>query len=344
MEAKILLIEEDAILRKNTAEILGLANYEVITAENGKLGIEKAIKSKPDLVLSDIPMNDLDGYGVLQILRKNRELKNTPFIFMSAKTKHSDVRKGMDLGASDYITIPIDKSELLSAIEARLKFGEISNNLNNEDNTAKDHNEIDIESLDQLFAYKEKYDYGKGSTIYCEGNSSNHIFYLIKGEIKTFKNNEYGKELITRIYKRKSIFGLTTLLKNKPYNENASALIDTSLIKITKKEFLDAVKENPRLSINVIDLLVDKLEKLKTHLIHLAYDSVRKKTAEILYELYIDGGSEIIKISRKNLANLVGIAKESLIRTLTELKEEKIIKTKRKSIKIIDPKKLKLIK
>ena len=343
MEAKILLIEEDAILRKNTAEILGLANYQVITAENGKLGIEKAMKSKPDLVLSDIPMSDLDGYGVLQIIRKNKELKNTPFIFMSAKTKHSEVRKGMDLGASDYITIPIDKSELLSAIEARLKFGEISNTSNNKD-SIQENDEVEIESLDKLFAQKEKFNYNKGSTIYCEGNSSNHIFYLIKGEIKTFKNNEYGKELITRIYKSKSLFGITSLNKNTPYSENASALEDTTLIKITKKEFLEKVKENPQLSIKIMDLLVDKLEKLKTHLIHLAYDSVRKKTAEILYELYIDRGSEIIKISRKNLANLVGIAKESLIRTLTELKEEKIIKTKRKSIKIIDPKRLKLIK
>ena len=216
MEAKILLIEEDAILRKNTAEILGLANYQVITAENGKLGIEKAIKSKPDLVLSDIPMSDLDGYGVLQIIRKNKELKNTPFIFMSAKTKHSEVRKGMDLGASDYITIPIDKSELLSAIEARLKIVEISNTSNNEDSIQKS-DEVEIESLDKLFAQKEKYNYNKGSTIYCQGNSSNHIFYLIKGEIKTFKNNEYGKELITRIYKGKSLFGITSLIKNKPY-------------------------------------------------------------------------------------------------------------------------------
>ena len=344
MGAKILLIEEDANLRKNTAEILGLANYHVITAENGRLGIEEAIRSKPDLVLSDIPMSDLDGYGILQIIRKNRELKNTPFIFMSEKAKHSEVRKGMDLGASDYITIPFDKSELLSAIEARLKFAEITNAINHKNSTVKDHNEIEIESLDKLFMDKEEFNYKKGSTIYCEGNSSNHIFYLISGEIKTFRNNEYGKELITRIYKGKSLFGITSLLTNKPYNENASALEDTTLIKITKKEFLKKMKESPRLSIKIIDLLVDKLEKLKTHLIHLAYDSVRKKTAEILYELYIERGSEVIKISRKNLANLVGIAKESLIRTLTELKEEKIIKTKRKSIKIIDPIKLKLIK
>jgi len=344
MEAKILLIEEDAILRKNTAEILGLANYDVITAENGKLGIERAIKLKPDLVVSDIPMSGMDGYGVLQIMRKNRDLRNTPFIFMSAKTEHSEIRKGMDLGASDYITIPFDKSELLSAVEARLKLGEISNNLIDNNSALKDKVNVELESLDKLFVHKEKFDYKKGSTIYCEGNSSNHIFYLISGEIKTYKNNEYGKELITRIYKSKSLFGITSLIKNKPYGENASAIEDTTLMKITKKEFLKKLKENPRLSINIIDLLVDKLEKLKTHLIYLAYDSVRKKTAEILYELYMEKGSEIIKISRKNLANLIGIAKESLIRTLTELKEEKIIKTKRKSIKIIDPKKLKLIK
>ena len=344
MEAKILLIEEDAILRKNTAEILGLANYDVITAENGKLGVEKAIKLKPDLVVSDIPMSGLDGYGVLQVLRKNRELQHTPFIFMSTKTKHNEVRKGMDLGASDYITIPFDKSELLSAIEARLKLGEIPNNSINENGSVKDSNKIESESLDKLFAHKEKFNYRKGSTIYCQGNSSNYIFYLISGEIKTFKNNEYGKELITRIYRGKSLFGVTSLVKNTPYSENALALEDTTLVKITKKEFLGKVKENPSLSINIIDLLVNKLEKLKTHLIHLAYDSVRKKTAEILFELYTERGSEIIKISRKNLANLVGIAKESLIRTLTELKEEKIIKTKRKSIKIIDPQKLKLIK
>jgi len=344
METKILLIEEDAILRKNTAEILELANYDVITAENGKVGIEKAIKSKPDLVISDIPMAELDGYSVLQILRKNKELQNTPFIFMSTKTTHSEVRKGMDLGASDYITIPFDESELLSAIEARLKFGERSNNIINKNSSVIDTENLDLDSLDKIFANRRKFNYKKGSTIYCKGNSSNYLFYLISGEIKTYKNNEQGKEFITRIYKNKNLFGFTSLLKNSPYSENASALVDSSLIKIKKKEFLEMVRENSRLSLSIIDLLVDKLECLKTHLIHIAYDSVRKKTAEILYELYIDGGSDIIKISRKNLANLVGIAKESLIRTLTELKEEKIIKTKRKSIKIIEPEKLRLIK
>lgn len=343
MEAKILLIEEDATLRSNTAEILGLANYDVSTAENGKQGIEKAIKIKPDLVVSDIQLSELDGYSVLQILRNNKELKKTPFIFMSTKTKHSDVRKGMDMGASDYITIPFSESELLSAIEARLKIGELFHTSNN--NTAiNDTDRIELSGLEKVFVNKPKFNYKKGSSIYCEGNSSNHIFYLVKGEIKIFKNNEYGKELITNIFKRKNLFGFTSLSENKAYFENAVAVQDSVIIKITKNEFLKIVNRNPQLSIEIIDLLVDKLVNLKTHLIHLAYDSVRKKTAGILYELYLERESEIIKISRMNLANLIGIAKETLIRTLTDLKEEKVIKTKRKAIKIIDPEKLKLIK
>ena len=124
MKKLILLIEDDAIVRENTAEILRLANYQVQTAENGKLGIEMASLQRPDLIICDILMPVLDGFGVLQIVLRNEELKRVPFIFMSAKTDHSDLRKGMDLGASDYITKPFEESELLSAIETRLKLRE----------------------------------------------------------------------------------------------------------------------------------------------------------------------------------------------------------------------------
>ena len=121
MKKKILIIEDDKIVRENTAEILQLANYEVITAENGKLGLEKAIFFKPDIIICDILMPELDGYGVLQIMMRNKSLQRIPVIFMSAKTKHEDVRRGMDLGASDYITKPFEESELLSAVASRLK-------------------------------------------------------------------------------------------------------------------------------------------------------------------------------------------------------------------------------
>ena len=101
MRKKILIIEDDTIVRENTAEILELANYEVLTAENGRTGLKKAAVFKPDLIICDILMPELDGYGVMQIAMRSKDLMRTPIIFLSAKTKHEDIRKGMDMGASD---------------------------------------------------------------------------------------------------------------------------------------------------------------------------------------------------------------------------------------------------
>src|ERR1043165_3899039 len=118
---KILLIEDNDDIRNNTAEILELSNYKVITAENGKIGVEKAIEHTPDLIICDIMMPVLDGYGVLHAVHKNENIKNTPFIFLTARTERNDFRRGMELGADDYITKPFDATELLNAVDSRLK-------------------------------------------------------------------------------------------------------------------------------------------------------------------------------------------------------------------------------
>src|SRR6478609_8176008 len=117
----ILVIEDNKDIRENTAEILDLAGYKTFTAENGKKGVDIAVKEKPDVIICDIMMPELDGYGVLHMLRKNETTQAIPFIFLTAKTERSDFRKGMEMGADDYITKPFDDSELLSAVEARIK-------------------------------------------------------------------------------------------------------------------------------------------------------------------------------------------------------------------------------
>ncbi|HEU5146654.1 MAG TPA: response regulator, partial [Chryseosolibacter sp.] len=94
---KILLIEDNPEVRENTSEILSLANYEVLVAENGKIGVDLAQRHKPDLIICDIMMPELDGYGVLHILSKNEQTAAIPFIFLTAKTEKSDIRKGMNL-------------------------------------------------------------------------------------------------------------------------------------------------------------------------------------------------------------------------------------------------------
>ena len=118
---KILVIEDNQDVRENTADILELEGYEVTTAENGKIGVELAIQLLPDVIICDIMMPELDGYEVLQELNKKAQTSSIPFIFLTAKTEKTDLRKGMNLGADDYLTKPFTEKELLEAIESRLK-------------------------------------------------------------------------------------------------------------------------------------------------------------------------------------------------------------------------------
>ena len=118
---KILIIEDNFEVRDNLAELLELSNFKTISAKNGKVGIKKTLNHYPDLILCDILMPGFDGYEVLHILAKNPKTSHIPIIFLTAKSEKSDFRKGMNLGATDYLVKPFDYSELIYAIENRLK-------------------------------------------------------------------------------------------------------------------------------------------------------------------------------------------------------------------------------
>ena len=120
MKKKILIIEDQPEVRENIAELLELSNYNPITAENGKIGVKKALEEQPELILCDIMMPEMDGYEVLYLISKRPEIASTPFIFLTAKSEKADFRKGMNMGADDYITKPFEEMELLGAIERRL--------------------------------------------------------------------------------------------------------------------------------------------------------------------------------------------------------------------------------
>ncbi len=117
---KILVIEDDPDIRENLVDLLS-DKYEVISSSGGVLGLETLIKEKPDLVLSDVTMPGVDGYGVLTAMRHNPSTANIPFIFLTAKSSKDDIRLGMELMADDYLTKPYTRRELFSAIEARLR-------------------------------------------------------------------------------------------------------------------------------------------------------------------------------------------------------------------------------
>ncbi|NMG08079.1 EAL domain-containing response regulator [Brasilonema sp. UFV-L1] len=117
---KILVIEDEKLVRENIIDLLAAEEFETIAAPNGRIGLELAVSEVPDLILCDLMMPEIDGYGVLTTLREEAVTATIPFIFLTAKSARSDFRQGMDLGADDYLTKPFTRTELLNAITSRL--------------------------------------------------------------------------------------------------------------------------------------------------------------------------------------------------------------------------------
>lgn len=333
MSKKILLIEDNQDVRENTAEILTLAQYEVVTAVNGKEGVEKAQKEKPDLIICDIMMPVLDGHGALHLLSKNEETASIPFIFLTAKAERGDFRKGMEMGADDYLTKPFDDVELLNAIESRLKKNDILKKefaknfagINDFINEAKG-----IDSLKKLSEERDIRNYKKKDDVYKEGGYPKGIYFINKGKVKIFQTNELGKELITELHKEGDFFGYLSLLQDEKYTSSATVLEDSEILMIPKEDFFSLIYKNAEVSKRFIEILSNNLREKEKQLVKLAYNSVRKRVAEALVKLSdkykkADEQKFSMNVSREDLANMVGTATETVIRTLSDFKEDKFI-------------------
>jgi CRP/FNR family transcriptional regulator, cyclic AMP receptor protein len=346
--SKILLIEDNHDVRENTAEILELANYTVFTAENGKLGVEMAMQEKPDLIICDIMMPVLDGYGVLHMINKHEELKNIPFIFLTAKAERGDFRKGMEMGADDYITKPFTDIELLNSIESRLRKVELLRKDYSTDIKGMHEFMQDLGKGDALKSLSEGRNinhYRKKQIIYTEGNHPGRMFYVVNGKVKTFKSNDDGKELTVGLYSEGEFFGYIAMLENGVYRESAEALEDSEIALIPRDDFEQLINNNSEVSRKFIKMLAHNVVEREEQLLSLAYNSLRKRVADALITLqrkYQKGNEEhfSIHISREDLANIAGTATESLIRTLSDFRGEKLIDIKDGNIILLNEKKL----
>lgn len=342
--ARILLIEYNPGIRENMTEILELAGYDVDNAANGKDGVDLALAKIPDIIICDIMMPVLDGYGVLHLIQKHSELNGVPFIFLTAKSERDEIRKGMECGADDYITKPFEGTELLNAIETRLKKA----------NQLKQHFTGGVDGVNHLISvtYGKDYleelrmgrdinQYRKKQIIYSEGNHPSRLFYVQKGKVKTFKRNKDGKEFIVGLYSEGDFLGYIPLMEGRIYQETAEALDDTELLVIPRSEFEELLGSNPQVMNKFMSILASNINEKAGQLLAIAYNSLRKKVADTLimldrkynkthdHNFYID-------ISRENLAAMAGVAKESLIRMLGELKEEKLIGMEGARIRILN--------
>ena len=345
---KILLIEDNEDIRSNTAEILELSNYDVVVAENGKVGVAKALETKPDLIICDIMMPELDGYGVLHAIQHNDAIKNTPFIFLTAKTERNDFRKGMEMGADDYIPKPFDGTELLNAVDRRLKRIElVKQDLSADLNGVGKLLQVSCgkNAVQELTSDRNINRYKKKQVIYSEGNHPNRLYYVIKGKVKTYKSNEDGKELITDLFSPGDFVGHVALLEGTKYRDTAEALEETELAVISKEDFDELISTNPEILKKFIQLLAKSVSDKENQLLGLAYNSLRRKVADALLMVQskyqsTKEGNFFIDLSRENLATIAGTATESLIRTLGDFKTERLIEINESRITILNQKKL----
>jgi CheY-like chemotaxis protein len=340
---KVLLIEDDPVLRENTAELLELSEYEVVTASNGKKGVKAAKKHLPDVIVCDIMMPELDGYGVLDQLGKDESTRHIPFIFLSAKTEKEDIRKGMNLGADDYLTKPFEEQDLFNAIESRLARVSILKEL---EKPAKDKGNLigdDIKTIHEFKNYLddngEEFNFSQGEEIYREGGNVHMVYLILKGIVKTHKLDENGKELITGIFNVDEFFGFSSLTANEIYEEYATAMEDSILVGVNKEKLSTVLRENHSLALELMHVLAENLTDAKQQLLEMAYGSVRKKTASTILKfadkLKQDKHGNI-HILRSDLASVAGMATETLIRTLSSFKKEGLIAMEDHSIRILD--------
>ncbi|WP_448697547.1 response regulator [Mucilaginibacter sp. AW1-3] len=346
MSKSVLIIEDNNDIRESTAEILELAGYKVAQADNGKAGVDMAMQIKPDVILCDIMMPELDGYGVLFMLSKNPETATIPFVFLTAKAERVDFRKGMEMGADDYLTKPFDDIELLNAIETRLSKNEkqkayFSKSLQSLENLAAVSRNGGAE-LKSIIAGRKIRQVKKKQVVYYEGDTPQGIYLILEGCVKTLKIAEDGRELMTGLFKQDDYVGMNAVLLNEAFNETAEAMEDAAICMLPREMVLSLLDRFPDIGQQFLKILSNNIKEKEEQLLELAYNSVRKRLAQVLVRLNKQtGDSELqFKISREELATMAGMATETVSRTLTDFKDEGLIEKKGASIHILNLNKL----
>jgi CheY-like chemotaxis protein len=342
--ASVLVIDDNADIRDNTAEILELAGYTSFTAENGKKGIETALREKPDIIICDIMMPELDGYGVLHLLQKNPDTRDIPFIFLTAKTERSDLRKGMEMGADDYVTKPFEEIELLNAVEVRLKKREILSQKYATGASGITQFMKDVNDSGLIQKLTNQYDvtpYNKKQFLYQEGRRPRFLYYVVKGKVKGFRTHEDGKEYITDLFSEGDFIGYSPIIEDKHYEDSAIILEDADILQLPREDFQKMIYNDISVATKFIRLITQNVKEKEERLLSLAYSSLRKRIAKALVDIHnkfnAGGPSKRIEISREDIAQYVGTATESLIRTLSDFKSEKLIEIKEGKIIVAQP-------
>jgi CRP/FNR family transcriptional regulator, polysaccharide utilization system transcription regulator len=209
---------------------------------------------------------------------------------------------------------------------------------------------LDKADLQYLNEQKTSTSYKKGQFVFEEGHNSTGVYCLREGKIKVFKNGQDGREHITRVVLPGELLGLKALLSGNDHSVSAAAIEDSALCFISKSDFFEIMIKYPEFTRSLINILSKLLEEAESRMISLAYKPVRERLAEtilFLFNSFYPGPKErsrdYLNLTRMDLANIIGTAQETVIRLLSEFKDEKLIEIKGRKIYLKNPSKLQVI-
>ena len=334
---RLLLLHPQEDQRSSIISLLCLAGYEVVSFGEGYHGVESAKHRRPDLVVCASELPDVDGYGVLHLFRCTASLAATPFILLSPTASWTDMRRAMEAGADDYLTLPLVAGELLRAIVGRLnRFPQLA-----AEPSPPGPDAVSVAgSLSSLVTDRTPHLVARRHRVYREGEIPKRLYFIQSGRIKATKTTSFGKELITSFYQTGEFFGYKALLEQACYHESAVAVEDCVLLYIPAADFLQLARL-PEVSQQFVRLLAGRKRAREQQLLDMAYQPLRRRVANALLVLHDQGDTDeaavVIHVSREDLAALVGIAPESLSRTLSEFRREGILEVLPQGIRLLQP-------
>jgi CheY-like chemotaxis protein len=339
MTGTLLIIEDQESVRENIAELLELAGHRTIQAANGIEGVRKAKAHLPDLVLCDIMMPELDGYGVAEVLSRQPETAEIPFLFLTAKAEREDFRKGLAMGAVDYLTKPFESHELLETVEMRLKHRACNRGAaggsvawqNWVESLKSDHPAtLQGSPLTPLLLPKH-------ATLYTEGEQAKHLFFIRRGIVRLDRFDSRGKRLCIEVVGAGKFAGWSPQFSAGIHLQHATALAELEVLQIPQTDVLKSFEEQPVFALELIRQTLEAQAAFEANALSMAYGSARENTARALLRFArpSENGLEI-PLSREDLANSVGMASESVIRTLAAFKKEGLTDTIKRTVILTD--------
>ncbi len=337
--ASILLIEDNPEIRESMAEILTLSGYDIFKASNGKLGLSIARTEKPDLIICDVVMPELDGFGVLSLLAKDPSTQSIPFIFLTSKLEGQDLRKGMNLGADDYLTKPFELSELLQTIELRLqkatvrqapqKAESLANPVGSNEKYQKQFEDWSQQFEERIFSPEQ--------VIMAAASHPVFLYRMTEGVVLLQQEATMDRHYIREILPPPTLLGFAAFCRQEAQSEQIVALNQVKAQLIPTQAMTQYLQKEPAIMQYFLQMLAAQILNQQKIQAAYAFASVRKKVALSLSRLHKVFADQEIEFSRERLASFASVSRGALMRVLAEFREDGLISTDNSKLQILAP-------